>query len=162
MTVSLRRATVDDVDFLHELMTAEDTAEFLGRVPESRDAVQAELSRDDSGWYVIEVDGERAGSAAFTVVSEHNRIAQGGRFAIAPAFRGRGIGLEAARAFQRLLLVELDFHRVELQVYGFNERAIAHAERSGYVREGVKRKAYWKHGAWQDAVLFSLLREELD
>jgi RimJ/RimL family protein N-acetyltransferase len=30
------------------------------------------------------------------------------------------------------------------------------------VRVGVKRKAYLKHGEWQDAVLFSLLREDLD
>ena len=77
------------------------------------------------------------------------------------AFRGRRIGTEAARLFQRHLLVDLDFHRVELQIYGFNERAIAHAEQCGYVREGVKRKAYLKHGEWQDAVLFSLLQEEL-
>jgi RimJ/RimL family protein N-acetyltransferase len=63
--------------------------------------------------------------------------------------------------FQRLLLVELGFHRVELQIYGFNERAIAHAERVGFVREGVKRRAYMKDGEWQDAVLFSLLADEL-
>jgi len=69
---------------------------------------------------------------------------------------------EVARLFQRHVLVELDFHRIELQIYGFNERAIAHAERSGFVREGLKRKAYFRHGAWQDAVVFSLLREDLD
>ena len=62
--------------------------------------------------------------------------------------------------FQRHLLVDLGFHRVELQIYGFNERALAHAERCGYVREGVKRRAYLKGGEWQDAVLFSLLRAE--
>ena len=97
-----------------------------------------------------------------TASNERNGIAEAGRFAIAPEFRGRGIGLEAAQQFQRLLLVDLGFHRIELQIYGFNERALAHAERCGYVREGVKRKAYEKHGEWQDAVLFSLLREELD
>ena len=35
-------------------------------------------------------------------------------------------------------------------------------ERAGFVREGVKRKAYLRHGEWQDAVLFSLLAEELE
>ncbi len=33
---------------------------------------------------------------------------------------------------------------------------------SGFVREGVKRKAYLRHGEWQDAVLFALLREDLE
>src|SRR5262249_34930415 len=107
-------------------------------------------------------DGEAAGSVAFHVVNERNRIVQAERFAIAPQLRAQGIGIEAARLFQRYLLVELGFHRVELQGYGFNERAIAHAERPGYVREGVKRKAYLKDGEWQDAVLFSLLREDID
>jgi RimJ/RimL family protein N-acetyltransferase len=47
-------------------------------------------------------------------------------------------------------------------VYGFNERAIAHTERAGFVREGVKRKAYLRHGEWQDAVQFGLVREDLE
>ena len=42
---------------------------------------------------------------------------------------------------QRHLIFDLDYHRLELEIYGFNERAIAHAERSGFVREGVKRRA---------------------
>src|SRR5581483_2399601 len=137
-------------EFLFALVTDDDTRPFLGgRAGDSLAAVVAEIERSEAepsefGWFVVEVDGERAGSAAFHRVNERNRIAEAGRFAIAPEFRGRGIGIEAARAFQRLLLVELDFHRVELQIYGFNERAIAHAERCGYVREGVKRRAYLK------------------
>lgn len=167
MTLALRRARRDDADFLLELLLDEETRPFLsGRAPDSRDAVLAEIERstrepDAFGWFVIEVDGERAGSASFHRVNERNRIAEAGRFAVGPRFRGRGLGDEAARMFQRHLLVELGFHRIELQIYGFNERAIAHAERVGYVREGVKRKAYLRHGEWQDAVLFGLLREEL-
>ena len=167
MTVSLRRARAEDADFLLGLVTDDDTRPFLGgRAGESREAIAEEIERstrepDAFGWFVVEADGAPAGSVAFHRVNERNRIAEAGRFAIAPEFRGRGIGIEAAKQFQRLLLVDLGFHRVELQIYGFNERAIAHAERCGYVREGVKRKAYEKHGEWQDAVLFSLLREEL-
>jgi RimJ/RimL family protein N-acetyltransferase len=167
MSVTLRRARPDDVDFLLGLITDEKTKPFLGlRGAESHEHVAAEIERsstepDAFGWFVVEVDGERAGSVVFHRVNERNRIAEAGRFAIHPAFRGRGIGIEAAQAFQRHLLVDLDFHRVELQIYGFNERAIAHAERCGYVREGVKRKAYMKRGEWQDAVIFSLLQEDL-
>jgi RimJ/RimL family protein N-acetyltransferase len=95
-------------------------------------------------------------------VSEQHRIAESGRFAIHPRFRGRRIGVEAARVFQRHLLGELAFHRIELKIYAFNERAIVHAERAGYVREGVKRRAYLKDGEWVDAVLFGLTQEDLD
>jgi RimJ/RimL family protein N-acetyltransferase len=58
--------------------------------------------------------------------------------------------------------LELGFHRLELACYGFNDAAIRHSERAGFVREGVKRRAYMRHGEWQDAVLFSLLREDLE
>ena len=68
---------------------------------------------------------------------------------------GGGAGL------QRHLLLDLGFHRLQLEVYGFNERAIAHAERVGFVREGVKRRAYRRHGEWADGVLFGLVREDL-
>ena len=166
--VTIRRALADDVDFLLELITDEETRPFLGGADRvTRDDLLGEIEhsqRDPElfGRFVIEVDGERAGSIGFRVVNERNRIAEVGRFAVHPRYRGRGIGEAAARRFQRHLLVDLDMHRLEIQIYGFNARAIAQAERTGYVREGVKRKAYLRNGEWQDAVLFGLLREELE
>ena len=165
MSVELRRANHSDADFLLELITGEDTREFLGRPPESLDEVLADIERSERepesfGWLVAEADGERVGSASYRVVNERHGIVEGGRLAVHPRFRGRKLGDDVARAFQRLVLGEMGFHRLEIQVYGFNERAIAHAERVGYVREGVKRKAYLKGGEWQDAVLYSLLRDE--
>jgi RimJ/RimL family protein N-acetyltransferase len=166
VTVTIRRAREDDADFLFELITDEETRPFLGRAAETRDDVVAEIERserepDAYGRFVIEADGERVGTVGFTLESERHRIAEVGRFAIDPRFRGRRLGDDAARAFQRHMLVDLGFHRIELQIYAFNERAIAHAERAGFVREGVKRRAYLRDGEWQDAVLFSLLRDEL-
>jgi RimJ/RimL family protein N-acetyltransferase len=166
--IRLRRATAEDVAWLVELYTNEETEPFLGG-RNARDAatIGAEVERSlreptKSGRMIIEADGERAGALAFDETSESNRIAHLGGLAVHPEFRGRGIADEAARAFQRYLLLELGFHRLELAVYGFNDRAIRHSERVGYVREGVKRKAYLRHGEWQDAIEFALLREDLD
>jgi len=47
-------------------------------------------------------------------------------------------------------------------VYGFNERALAHAERVGWVREGVKRKAYWRRDEWVDGITFGIIDEDLE
>ena len=168
MSVALRRARPDDAAFLLALITGEETRPFLGgHAGETLEEVLDEIERSErepevSGWFVVEVDGTPAGCVGFHRTNERNRIVEAGRFVIHPDFRARGIGDEVARLLQRHLLVDLDFHRLELQIYGFNERAIAHAERSGFVREGIKRKAYFKHGEWQDAVLFSLLREDLE
>lgn len=167
MPVELRRANRSDAEFLLELITAEDTREFLGgRTADTLEGVVADIERSERepeafGWLVAEREGESVGCAAYSVVNERSRIVEGRRLAVHPRFRGERLGDDLARAFQRLVLGELGFHRLELQIYGFNDRAIAHAERVGYVREGVKRKAYLKDGEWQDAVLYSMLQDEL-
>jgi hypothetical protein len=84
------------------------------------------------------------------------------RLAVHPVFRGRRVADDAARLFQLHLVRELGYHRLQLEIYGFNERAIAHAERVGFVREGVRRRAYWRHGEWTDGILFGLLADALD
>ena len=122
---------------------------------------RSENEPEDFGRFVVEVDGERAGVMGFEVGNRRSRIARLGGLAIHPGFRGRRVSDEAARIFQRHLLLELGYHRLELEIYGFNERAMRHAERAGFVREGVKRKAYDRHGEWVDGVLYGLIREDL-
>jgi RimJ/RimL family protein N-acetyltransferase len=168
----VRRATVDDAGFLAELAGHDDVQPFLSvRRASDPQAVREEIERSltepqETGRFVIEVeeDGEwrRAGSMGFDLANKRNRIANLGGLAVHPEYRGRKLADEAARLFQRHLLLDLDFHRLQLEIYGFNERAIQHAERSGFVREGVKRKAYWRHGEWADGVQFGLVREDLD
>jgi L-phenylalanine/L-methionine N-acetyltransferase len=166
--ITLRRATADDVDWLLALLTHEDTEPFLGgQRAVDREGIGAEVERsqrepDRFGRLIVEVDGARAGVMGFEERSEVHRIANVGGLAVHPDFRGRGVADEAARQLQRYLLLDLGFHRIQLKCYGFNERAIRHSERAGFVREGVERKAYLRHGEWQDAVLFALLREDLD
>jgi L-phenylalanine/L-methionine N-acetyltransferase len=165
VTVAIRRATSADVDWLVELLGDEETEPYLR--PLTPEDIRSEVERSDRepqrfGRFVVEVDGERAGVMGFAERSEKHRIAHLGGLAIHPDFRGSRIADDAARQLQRYLLVELGYHRLELSCYAFNERAIRHAERVGFVREGVERRAYLRHGEWQDAVLFSLLREDLD
>jgi RimJ/RimL family protein N-acetyltransferase len=134
--------------------------------PKTREGVLAEIERSERepeafGLFVIEVDGARAGTMHFERTNRRSRIADLGGLAVHPGFRGRRVGDEAARLFQRHVLEELGFHRLQLEIYGFNERAMRHAERAGFVREGVRRKAYWRNGEWVDGVLYGLVLEDL-
>jgi RimJ/RimL family protein N-acetyltransferase len=166
--ISIRRARADDVEFLHGLLNLDDVEPFLGgRAALDSESLLREVERSEGesqefGRFVIEVDGERAGAMGFEVANRRSKIARLERLAVHPSFRGRRLADDAARLLQRLLFDELGYHRLELEIYGFNERAAAHAERAGFVREGVKRKAYFRHGDWVDAILYSLLSEDLD
>jgi RimJ/RimL family protein N-acetyltransferase len=167
MRVELRRAEIPDADFLLELLVDDDVRPFLGRrSATTREDVLEEIERslaepESFGRFVIEADGERAGMLGFHVVNERSRIARLERLAVHPGFRGRRLADEAARLFQRLLLEELGYHRLELEIYASNERACAHADRVGFVREGRKRQAYLKDGEWVDTVLYALIPEDL-
>jgi RimJ/RimL family protein N-acetyltransferase len=167
----LRRATADDVDFMLELASHEDVDPYLRAVRAGRDELLGEIEQslaepEASGRFVLEVEenGEwrRAGVLGFDVANKRSRIANLGGLAVHPDFRGRRLADDAARVFKRYLLLDLDYHRLQLEIYGFNERAIKHAERAGFIREGAKRKAYWRHGDWVDSVLFGLVREDLE
>jgi RimJ/RimL family protein N-acetyltransferase len=167
VSVTIRRAREDDVDFLAELVTHEDVEPFLAAVrAKGRGELLDEIARSEDepeafGVFVIEVEGERAGTMRFERGNIRSRIANLGGLAVHPDFRGSKVSDTAARLFQRHLLDDLGFHRLQLEVYGFNERALRHAERSGFVREGVRRKAYWRNDEWVDGVLYGLVAEDL-
>ncbi len=165
--VTIRRAEQGDLDFLLELMNSDDVVENLAVVrPRDRDGLAAEIERSQAepqefGRFVIEVDGQRAGLMGFEVSNRRSRIANLGSLAVHPSFRGQRLADRAARLFQRHLLLDLGYHRLQLEIYDFNERAQRHAERAGFVKEGVRRKAYDRHGEWVDGVIYGLVREDL-
>jgi RimJ/RimL family protein N-acetyltransferase len=170
--IRLRRAELRDLEFLTALLSDTEVEPYLAAGgPRDEQALRAEIERsrdspEDVGRFVIEERQDegwkQVGTLRFELVNRSSRIAQLGGLAVHPDARGRRIGDEAARLLQRHLLLDVGLHRLQLEIYGFNERAIRHAERVGFVREGVRRKAYLRHGEWVDGVLFGLLRDDLD
>ena len=165
MSVSIRRAQPDDVPFLVELLTGDEVEPYLAASrSRTEEEIAAEVERsladpEAFGRMVVEVDGVRAGAMDYDRVNVRSRIAQVGGLAVHPDHRGRGVADEAARHLQRYLF-ELGFHRLQMEIYGFNERAQRHAERAGWVQEGRRRKAYWRHGEWVDGVLYGLVADD--
>ena len=165
MSVSIRAADPADVEFLTELYADEDVRPFLAASGGyDRDDVAAQVAQDPErgGVMVVELDGEPAGAMAWELRNTRSAIVRVSGLAVHPRFRGRRLADDAARLLQHHLLRERGFHRIELEIYGFNERAQRHAERSGFVREGVKRKAYRRDDGWVDGVLYGLVAEDLE
>ncbi len=166
-SVSIRRARPEDVNFLVELFTHEEVTPFLAATrPRSPEEVLALVERSEAdpdayGLIMIEAEGVPAGTVEFELVNRRSRIASIGGLAVHPDFRGGAIAGEGTRLFQRYLF-ELGFHRLQLEIYGFNERAMRHTERAGFVREGVRRKAYWRNEQWVDGILYGLVAEDLE
>jgi RimJ/RimL family protein N-acetyltransferase len=165
----LRSATEADIPWLVSLAARPEVADFLAAVsPWTETDVRASLAADphDEGRLVIEVEEEggprRAGAVAFSLANRRSRIAYLFGLMVDPAFRGRGLAGGAMRVLAVHLIRELGYHRIQFEVYGFNERALRLFERTGFVPEGRRRLAYARHRGWVDGVLFGLVEEDLD
>jgi len=167
---ALRRATEADVDFLVELASHDEVEPFMAAVSaRGRDELLEEVRRSDDdpqhhGRFVVEVEGEPAGALAFSVVNRRSRISdlRSPRDHAPPRSPRARARRRGDKAVVRHLVFDLGYHRVQLEVYGFNERALALFERAGFLREGVRRRAYDRHGYWVDGVLFGIVRQDLE
>ena len=163
--ISLRPATVDDAPYLAALAMHPDVAPFVSTsVALDQEELAAEIAAGDpaAGEHVVFVldHGARAGAAHWERINRRSRIAAISRVVVDPRLRGRGFGAFAVRALADELLGARGFHRVQLEAYGFNAAALRTFERAGFTREGVRRRAYWRHGEWQDGILFGRLADD--
>ncbi|MDX3383474.1 GNAT family protein [Streptomyces niveiscabiei] len=82
------------------------------------------------------------------------------RTLIGPGGRGRGLGTEATRLIVGYGFDRLRLHRIGLEAYAFNSRAIRVYEKVGFVHEGVRREIELKDGKWVDEVVMAILEDE--
>ena len=73
--------------------------------------------------------------------------------------RGKGYGKDALTCFIKRLFDE-GVHRFDTEVYEFNTVTLAFLEKLGFVKEGVKRKAFFDGETHVDVVVFGLLKED--
>jgi len=71
----------------------------------------------------------------------------------------KGYGTFAIKEILRHGFDYLKLHRIELEVYDFNERAIGLYKKIGFTEEGRLRQAYKMNG-YHDIVLMSILEDE--
>ena len=165
-TTSLILATRDDLAFLSALADHPAVAPFLAVGSGDEDVLRGLLSdaasdRGPHGLFVIgSAADELVGGLAVSVVNRRSRICELSRLMVRPEGRRTGIASEAVRLACQKVLVDHSFHRFQLEVYGDNLAAQALFARVGFVREGSRRRAYWRREAWLDGVHFGMLADE--
>lgn len=74
--------------------------------------------------------------------------------------RGKGIGTFAVKEMLHHAFMNLNLHRVELSCLAENTVSAKLYENCGFRKEGVKRRAVFKHGEYIDMYLYAILKEE--
>ena len=115
--------------------------------------IEAKVNDDPETWQPI-------GTCQFITIDWRNRSGEVGIMIGEKSFWDRGYGSETL-----CLLLEhgfniLNLHRVWLQVYEKNQRAIRAYEKAGFVHEGKYRQGHYQHGRYYDVYLMSVLKGE--
>lgn len=74
--------------------------------------------------------------------------------------RAKGVGNYATNKILKHAFLDMNLNRVELSVLENNQRARALYEKVGFKVEGIKRKAVFKNGDYENMVIMSILKEE--
>ncbi|MEE4563069.1 GNAT family protein [Paenibacillus polymyxa] len=74
--------------------------------------------------------------------------------------QGKGYGTEALVLMLGYGFGICNLHRIELNVFDFNEQAIRCYEKVGFQREGVQRDALFYNYEYHDSILMSMLQHE--
>ena len=105
------------------------------------------------------LDGQVVGTITIYGIKSPVRCATLG-ITIAPGHQNRGYGREALLIALRLAFEEYNAHKVELEVYDYNQRAIGLYESVGFVTEGCRREVVYHMGRYFDRILMGILESE--
>lgn len=164
---------MEDADELYEA-TRESIAELQPWMPWCHPGYSIEeshqwLSLRDGAWkggteysfHVSDISSGRfLGGVSLNRIDSLYRAANLGYW-IRTSAAGHGVATRAARLVARFGFEELNLIRIEIVAAAGNLASRRVAEKVGAVREGVKRKGLLVHAVEHDAVLTSLIAEDL-
>lgn len=122
------------------------------------------LTAISSGVYSFAIEtlseGLYIGGCGVNSVDWKNSVVEVGIFIGDKAYLSKGYGTDAMRTLINFIFDEMNIHKVKLNVYSFNPRAIRSYEKLGFTKEGVLRKELFRAGAYHDIHVMGLFREE--
>lgn len=131
-------------------MSHPDVEPFLSGLTEER--LRAAFRDPDTEALVIETGGTVAGMLRIdrSTFARHRSL-DVHTLAVDARLRGEGIGPAALRALLERELAR-GVHRIQAETYGFNTAALRTFTSVGFVHEGTRRAAWWRHDEWQDGL----------
>ena len=158
----LRPGSAADAATLHRIRGEQSVAKWWG-TPDPEAKIAAELrGESDDVLFIIDVDGEVAGSIQYSEENEPDYRHAGVDVYLSERFHGRGLGRAAVALLAAYLIDERGHHRLTIDPAAENRRAIRSYQSLGFQPVGVMRR-YERaaDGSWRDGLLMDLLAEEL-
>jgi len=164
MPISLRDVAPDDVERLFQWRHEPAVDRWMYSVPPTREEhhawFDAFLRDADRKGFVILRNGEPCGSLTLEGLLSPQRRAKWGWYIGDAEARGRGAGRAAQALGLDRAFDDHGLQKVWSEVRAENETALKAQAWAGFRREGYLRRHAFKHDAFHDVALMSVLKEE--
>lgn len=166
--VRLREYKKEDITFAHKYINDFEVKRLLVpgipfpmRLEEEEKWYDSQSAFKDIYNFAIEKkeNAEYIGGCGINEVDWKNSVATVGIFLGKP-FWSQGFGTDAMNILLGFIFNQMNLNKAGLNVYSFNERAIASYSKCGFVVEGRLRQQIFRDGKYHDEVLMGLLRSE--
>ncbi|MCE7740854.1 MAG: GNAT family N-acetyltransferase [Candidatus Heimdallarchaeota archaeon] len=168
--VKLRPLEKEDLDDIMEHWNTYESRIGLGLLIPMSSMMEAEFiesahSMAKSGKeYVLAIEeistGNFLGTCGVGKINSVSRSAELGITIHNPANHSKGYGTDAMKCLLKFGFNILNFHRIELWVMEYNERAIHVYKKVGFKEVGRKREAHYLQGSYHNVVVMDILEEE--
>jgi diamine N-acetyltransferase len=153
----LQPATVADVSRIMDFERIPEFHTFVGTWPQD-EHLRAISDPDVHYFMVLDSFGQSAGFAILRGIQSPHRNIELKRFVI--AHPGQGLGQRALHALMAHAFQKLRAHRLWLDVFATNTRALHIYRKTGFREDGVFREAIYRDGEFHTLLLFSILDQE--
>ena len=152
----LRRANLDDLDYIMKLQAAPENLKFI--VPFSEDYHREIFTCADKMDVIAEEisTGERVGY--FMLRELDTPCAEFTHVIIEK--KGVGYGREALNLLIKWTFETKNFHRIWIDCKDYNSVALHLYESSGFVREGLLREILLTNGVYENLIVFGMIDRE--
>jgi [ribosomal protein S5]-alanine N-acetyltransferase len=168
--LALREVTADDAPAIHVLHSLPETDRYnTSGIPQSLQtteslvaewcAAQAESPRKRYVYFIQGPGEQFMGLMGITMGKPHYRNAEIW-YKLHPQHWNQGFATEALKGVLRFCFLELGLHRVEAGCAVENVASIKVLEKTGFIREGRKRKILPIRGEWVDNFVYAILETD--
>ncbi len=167
--IILRKMTSEDVELYHtwrnDIEVMKSTAPFLDdyHLEETREFVNQVIlgSQFSKSYIIVEKESSRPiGITSLVNIDYKNRNAECIIDIGDKNFWGKGYGTETMKLILDYSFLEMNFHKVFLRVFSFNNKAIKLYEKIGFKHEGRSRESIFREGKWHDIIHMGILKSE--
>ena len=109
---------------------------------------------------ILQENDELIGNCGIMHVDAIDGKATLGIFIGEEEYRGKGLGAEIIDLLLDFGFNQLRLHNINLEVFDFNERAIACYKKVGFKEYGRRHECYFLDGKWHDEIEMEVLEDD--